>query len=61
MELECAKVGLLLNTKKTEVITYNIPQEHPPLTTIDGTALKEVSDFINTWVHGLTPQSGTLK
>ena len=53
VELECAKVCLLLNTKKTEVITYNIPQEHPPLTTIDGTALNEISDFkyLGAWVN----------
>ncbi|XP_063045979.1 neuronal acetylcholine receptor subunit beta-2-like [Engraulis encrasicolus] len=31
VELECAKVSLRLNAKKTEVITYNIPPEHQPL------------------------------
>ena len=45
VESECAKVGLRLNAKKTEVITYNIAMEHPPLTTRGGTALKEVNDF----------------
>ena len=35
VESECAKVGLRLNAKKTEVITYNIPPEHPPLTTTE--------------------------
>ncbi|KAJ4939860.1 hypothetical protein JOQ06_029296 [Pogonophryne albipinna] len=45
VELECAKVGLRLNAKKTEVITYNILPEHPPLTTTEGTVLKEVKDF----------------
>ena len=53
MESECAKVGLRLNAKKTEVITYNIPSEHPPLTTTGGTALKEVKDFkyLGSWVN----------
>lgn len=41
VELECAKVGLRLKSKKTEVITYSVPQEHQPLTTAAGTALKE--------------------
>ena len=52
VELECAKVGLRLNAKKTEVIAYNIPQEHLPLTTTEGTALKEVTDFkyLGAWV-----------
>ena len=45
MELECAKVGLRLNAKNTEVITYNISLEHQPLTTAEGTVLKEVEDF----------------
>ena len=46
VESECAKVGLRLNAKKTEVITYNIQAEHPPLTTTEGTALKEVKDYL---------------
>ena len=53
VESECAKVGLRLNAKKTEVITYNVQPEHPPLTTAEGTALKEVSDFkyLGSWVN----------
>lgn len=53
VELECAKVGLRPNAKITEVITYNIPQEHSPLTTIGGTVLKEVKDFkyLSAWVN----------
>ena len=53
VEAECAKVGLRLNAKKTEVITYNIPSEHPPLTMTGGTALKEVKDFkyLGAWVN----------
>ena len=42
VELECAKVGLRLNAKKTEV---NVPREHQPLTTAGGIVLKEVLDF----------------
>ncbi|KAJ8361351.1 hypothetical protein SKAU_G00178760 [Synaphobranchus kaupii] len=53
VESECAKVGLWLNAKKTEVITYNIPSEHPPLTTTGGVALNEVKDFkyLGSWVN----------
>ncbi|KAJ4941094.1 hypothetical protein JOQ06_027381 [Pogonophryne albipinna] len=53
VESECAKVGLRLNAKKTEVITYNILPEHPPLTTTEGTVLKEVKDFkyLGSWVN----------
>lgn len=52
VELECAKVGLRLNAKKTQVITYNIPPEHQPLTTAGGTVLKEADDFgcLGSWV-----------
>ncbi|KAJ4943497.1 hypothetical protein JOQ06_005997 [Pogonophryne albipinna] len=53
VESECAKVGLRLNAKKTEVITYNILPEHPPLITTEGTVLKEVKDFkyLGSWVN----------
>ncbi|KAJ4929966.1 hypothetical protein JOQ06_018982 [Pogonophryne albipinna] len=53
VESECAKVGLRLNAKKTEVITYNILPAHPPLTTTEGTVLKEVKDFkyLGSWVN----------
>ena len=30
MGKKCAKEGLGLNAKKTEVIAYNLPQSHPP-------------------------------
>ena len=33
VETEFAKVGLRLNAKKTEVITYNILLDHPTLIT----------------------------
>ena len=39
-----SRVGIRLNAKKTEV-TYNILLEHPPLTTIEGTVLKEIKVF----------------
>ena len=55
MESECAKVGFQLNSKKTEVINYNVQAEHPPLTTTGGIALKEVKDFkhlgLGVWVY----------
>ncbi|KAJ4946992.1 hypothetical protein JOQ06_009034 [Pogonophryne albipinna] len=53
VESECAKVGLRLNAKKTEVITYYILPKHPPLTTTEGTVLKEVKDFkyLGSWVN----------
>ena len=52
-ELEFAKVGLRLNATKTEVITYNVPPEHQPLTTAGGTVMKEVEDFkyLGSWVN----------
>ena len=53
VEVECAKVGLRLNAKKTEVITYNIHMDHPPITTSDGNALREVNDFkyLGSWMN----------
>ena len=53
VETECAKVGLRLNAKKTEVITYNILPDHPPLMTTGGNALKEANDFkyLGSWVN----------
>ena len=53
VELECAKVGLRLNAKKTEVLTYNVPPEHQPLITAGSTVLKEVEDFkyLGSWVN----------
>ena len=53
MKTECAKVGLRLNAKKTEYIAYNLPAEHPPLRTVDGTVLREVNDFkyLGSWVN----------
>jgi hypothetical protein len=52
VETECNKVGLGLNAKKTEVMTYNIP-EHNSLRTIAGEMLKEVDDFkyLGSWVE----------
>ncbi|KAJ8347957.1 hypothetical protein SKAU_G00265460 [Synaphobranchus kaupii] len=52
VERECAKVGLGLNAKKTEVIAYNTP-DHLPLRTTGDTALREVSDFkyLGSWVN----------
>ena len=51
VEMECNRVGLSLNARKTEVITYNVP-DHVPLTTLEGRPLKEVNDFkyLGSWV-----------
>ena len=43
-ELDRVKVGLRLKAKKLEVIS-NIFQDHPPLMTAGGIALKEVNDL----------------
>lgn len=43
--MECAEIGLRLNAKKIEVITFNILQEHLSQTTMEGTALKGVNDL----------------
>lgn len=53
VEVECAKVGLRLNAKKTEVMTYNFHKIHPPITTSDGNALREVNDFkhFGSWMN----------
>lgn len=53
VELECTKVGLRVNAKKTEVMTYNVPPEHQPLITAEDTVLKEVEDFkyLGAWVN----------
>lgn len=61
VEAECKMVGLSLNSKKTEVMTYNIP-EHNPLRTTTGDTLREVSDFkhLGSWVASTdTDQEGT--
>lgn len=53
VESECAKVGLRLYGKKTEMITYNIQLGHTPLITTGGTALREVKDYkyLGSWIH----------
>ncbi|KAJ4949221.1 hypothetical protein JOQ06_020739 [Pogonophryne albipinna] len=58
VESECAKVGLRLNAKKTEVITYNILPEHPPLTTTEDLKKSRTS---STWAHGSTQPSKILR
>ena len=51
VENECGKVGLGLNARKTEVMTYNIPG-HNPLKTSGGCILKEVDNFkyLGSWM-----------
>ena len=60
VETECAKAGLRLNAKKTEYIAYNLPAEHPPLRTVDGTVLREVNDFkyLGSWVNSTDWRGG---
>ena len=50
IETECGKVGLGLNSRKTEFMTYNVP-EHDSLRTITGNALKEAEDFKYLWTQ----------
>lgn len=45
MELKYAMVGLRLNARKTEVITYEVPPELQALPTAESTVLKEVEEF----------------
>ena len=40
VEEEYAMFRLMPNTKKSEVITYNILPNHPPLRTTEGNAVK---------------------
>lgn len=51
--MECAEDGLGLNAKKSQLITRNIIPEHPPVTTLGDTVLKEVRDFkhLGSWVN----------
>ena len=52
VENECQKVGLHLNSKKTEYMTFNI-RDHQPLTTKDGSKLERQPDFkyLGAWVN----------
>ncbi|XP_038077269.1 uncharacterized protein LOC119745118 [Patiria miniata] len=52
VEAECLKVGLRLNTKKTECSIYNTP-EHIPLKTLKGRELNEVPGFkyLGAWIN----------
>ena len=43
VETECAKVGLRLNPKKTEYLTFNLPDKR--LKTIGYVELRKVEDF----------------
>lgn len=45
LEDAAAKVGLFLNSKKTEYMTVNEAENHQSICSINGTQLKEVSDF----------------
>jgi hypothetical protein len=52
VETECKNVGLELNAKKTEVMTYNI-EDQCPIKTTSGAVLKRVADFkyLGSWVE----------
>jgi len=45
LEDASAKVGLLLNAKKTDYMCINGEEDHTPIVSRDGTKLKEVDDF----------------
>ena len=51
VELEARKIGLTLNTRKTEVIGYNL-QQSPFIKTISGETIKEVSNYksLGAWI-----------
>ena len=51
VELEAGKIGLTLNTIKTEVIGYNF-QQSPFIKTISGETIKEVSNYkyMGAWI-----------
>ena len=44
-EEAAAKIGLKLNTKKTECMLLNEDFNHPCITSMDGAHIKEVEDF----------------
>ena len=44
VEIEAGKIGLTLNTRKTEAIGYNL-QQSPFIKTINGETIKEVSNY----------------
>ena len=45
LENAAAKVGLFLNAKRAEYMTFNEDENHLPICSNDGSQLKEVSDF----------------
>ena len=51
VELEAGKIGLTLNTSKTEVIGYNL-QQSPFIKIISGETIKEVSNYkyLGAWI-----------
>ena len=53
VQIECQKVGLALNAKKTKYITYNIDTKETALKTYNIIKLEKV-EVSNTWDHGLT-------
>ena len=45
---ECAKVGLRLNLKKTQYMTFNFPDE--PLKTIGYVELRQLDKYLGSWI-----------
>ena len=45
LEVSAAKVGLLLNAKKTECLLLNEDSDHPTIRSIDGCDIKETEEF----------------
>ena len=62
VELQCQKVGLHLNAKKTEYMALNIG-DHVPLKTTDGTPLEQKPDFkyLGSWVNDSSTDIATRK
>mgnify|MGYP002052339858 FL=1 len=62
VELQCQKVGLHLNAKKTEYMALNIG-DHVPLKTIDGSPLEQNPDFkyLGSWVNDSSTDIATRK
>ena len=45
LEVSAAKVGLLLNAKKTECLLLNEDSDHPTIRSINGSDIKETEEF----------------
>lgn len=61
VEIQCRKIGLRLNAKKTKVMALNTPDNK--VTTLDGTTLEVVEDFkyLGSWVANTEKDIKTRK